>query len=257
MVIRSSQNQRLKTIRRILKSKGDFAALEGPHLLDEALRRGLELDEVWMTPEFLARDEGRALSERLQHPAIEVDHTLLRSLSDADAPQGCLALARLPRRGVEALPRRVDGVYVFAERLQDPGNLGALARSAEAAGAVGLALGPGSAHPNHPRALRASAGSLLRLPVSVQVEPTELAEHLVDLAPRTVALDPHAGEDLYSAALVGALVLFVGSEGSGLSEALRTKADLRIRIPLAAGVESLNATIAAAVVLFEIHRRRG
>jgi TrmH family RNA methyltransferase len=254
VVIRSSQNQKLKTIRRLLKSKGDVAPLEGPHLLDEALRRGVALDEVWMTPEFLARDEGRALHARLGDPAILVETELLRALSDADAPQGSLALARLPRRGVEALPRRVGGIYVYAERLQDPGNLGALARAVEAAGAVGLALGPGSAHPNH---ARAPAGSLLRLPVAVQVEPAGLAAHLADLAPRTIALDPHAGESLYSAALTGALVLLVGTEGAGLSAELLAGADLRLRIPLAAGVESLNATIAAAVVLFEIHRRRG
>jgi len=257
VVIRSSQNQKLKTIRRLLKSKGDVAPLEGPHLLDEALRRGVALDEVWMTPEFLARDEGQALHARLGDPAVLVAPELLRALSDADAPQGSLALARLPRRGVEGLPRRVDGIYVYAERLQDPGNLGALARAVEAAGAVGLALGPGSAHPNHARALRASAGSLLRLPVAVQVQPGELAAHLADLAPRTIALDPHAGESLYSAALTGALVLLVGTEGAGLSAELLAGAELRLRIPLAAGVESLNATIAAAVVLFEIHRRRG
>lgn len=257
MVIRSSQNQKLKTIRQLLKSKGDLAPLEGPHLLDEALRRGVALEDVFMTPEFLARDEGRALHARLSRPAIEVEQSLLRTLTDADSPQGSLALARLPRRGVEALPRRVDGVYVYAERLQDPGNLGALARSIEAAGAAGLALGPGSAHPNHARALRASAGSLLRLPVAVQVEADELSAHLAELAPRTVALDPHAGEALYSAALTGTLVLLLGSEGPGLSDELRAGADLRVRIPLAAGVESLNATIAAAVVLFEIHRRRG
>jgi TrmH family RNA methyltransferase len=257
VVIRSSQNQKLKTIRRSLKSKGDLAPLEGPHLLDEALRRGVALEDVFMTPEFLARDEGRALHARLSRPAIEVDQALLRSLTDADAPQGSLAIARLPRHGVGALPRRTDGIYVYAERLQDPGNVGALARSAEAAGAVGLALGPGSAHPNHPRALRASAGSLLRLPIAVQADAAELFAYLADLAPRSIALDPHTGEELYSAPLTGTLVLLLGSEGPGLSAELLASAELRLRIPLAAGVESLNATIAAAVVLFEIHRRRG
>lgn len=257
MVIRSAQNERWKTTRRLLRSKGEIAALEGPHLLDEALRRGVALESVWMTPEFLARGEGRALAQRLPAAPHPIDGALLRAATDADAPQGVLAVARLPRRGVEALPRRVDGVYVFAERLQDPGNLGALARSAEAAGAVGLALGEGSVSPNHARALRASAGSLLRLPVAQAVTHDHLLAHLAELAPRAVALDPHVETDLYSADLAGALVLVVGAEGAGLSAATRASAALRVRIPLAAGVESLNAAIAAAVVLFEIHRRRG
>jgi TrmH family RNA methyltransferase len=257
VVIRSAQNQRLKILRRLRKSKGDVAFLEGPHLLDEALRRGAELEDVLVTPDFVTRPEGRALLARLPRPPLEVDASLLRSLADADAPQGALAIARLPRRGVEALPRRRDGVYVFAERLQDPGNLGALARAAEAAGAVALALGAGSAHPNHPRALRGSAGSLLRFPTAVDAEPAALLEHLREIAPRTVALDPHAGGDLFAAELTGALVLCVGTEGAGLSRQLLASADVRVRIPLAAPVESLNATIAAAVTLFEIHRRRG
>ena len=99
--------------------------------------------------------------------------------------------------------------------MQDPGNLGALARVAEAAGAAGLALSPGCAHPNHPRALRASAGSLLRLPVAVGAEPDALDAHLASARPRWTALVPRDGEDLYRARLDGTLILAVGAEGPG------------------------------------------
>jgi TrmH family RNA methyltransferase len=140
--------------------------------------------------------------------------------------------------------------------LQDPGNLGALARVAEAAGAAGLALSPGTAHPNHPRALRASAGSLLRLPVAVGCEAAAVDRHLAPLRPRWLALVPREGEDLWRAALDGALVLALGAEGPGLSPALRERADLGLTIPIEPPVESLNATVAAALVLFEVRRRR-
>lgn len=256
-MIQSSQNQIIKDIRRLLKSKGDRAVLEGPHLVEEALKSGLALERVLMTPEFAARREGKALALAMQVEVTLVAAPVLAGLADADSPQGVLALARLERAGVAALPRRVNGVYVFVEGLQDPGNLGALARSAEAAGVTGLALAPGSAHPNHPRALRASAGSLLRLPLAVHAGPEELAAHLNDLRPRWIALDPSGRETLYAADLGGPLVLLLGAEGPGLSAQLLARADQRIRIPLAAPVESLNATVAAAVVLFEIHRRRG
>ncbi|HEX2254080.1 MAG TPA: RNA methyltransferase [Thermoanaerobaculia bacterium] len=246
----------MKDIRRLRRSKGDLALLEGPHLVGEAAAAGVELTELLATPEFLASAEGRALAARLPHPVEPVDADVLASVLDADSPRGVAAVARLPRSGIGTLPRRPGGVYVYAEGLQDPGNLGALARSAEAAGAAGLALAPGSAHPNHPRALRASAGSLLRLPAALGAAPQELAVHLAPLAPRWLALVPRHGESLYGADLSGALILALGAEGPGLSAALEARADLRLTIPVAAPVESLNATVAASLVLFEIRRRR-
>jgi TrmH family RNA methyltransferase len=148
-------------------------------------------------------------------------------------------------------------VYVYAEALQDPGNLGALARVMEAAGAHGLALGPGSAQPNHPRALRGSAGSLLRLPTAVGVLPDALAARLEPCAPRWVALVPRDGDPLFTAELTGTLVLLVGAEGPGLAPELIARAARRITVPIAPPVESLNATVAAAIVLFELRRRAG
>lgn len=255
-MIVSPKNRLLKDIRRLLRSKGERAVLEGPHLIEEALAAGLVLEQVLATPEFAAAAPGAALLERL--PGWQaVDSGVVAALADADTPRGVLAIARVPRAGVEVLPVGPETVVVYAEALQDPGNLGALARVAEAAGASGLALGAGSAHPNHPRALRASAGSLLRLPVALGATADALDAHLRPCAPAWVALDPRDGEDLYAASLAGALILLLGSEGAGLSDALLSRATRRVRVPLAAPVESLNATVAAAVVLFELRRRSG
>ena len=248
-------------MRQVRRCKDDRALLEGPHLVAEALAAGVELDLVLAAPEMLARAEGEHVVAALRqaglaHRLDTVESDLLAAVMDADSPRGIAAVARLPRRGAGALPRRPGGLWVYAEGLQDPGNLGALARSAEAAGAAGLALSPGAVHPNHPRALRASAGSLLRLPVAVGVEAGELDEHLAPLSPRWVALAPRGGENLWQADLDGALVLALGAEGPGLSAALDARAALRLTIPLAPPVESLNATVAASLVLFEVERRR-
>lgn len=259
-MIGSRQNKKLKDIRRLRRSKGDHALLEGPHLVAEALAAGLPLETVLATPGLLASAEGRELLAR--HPEIvplEVAAELLDELTDADSPRGLLAVARLPRPGVDALPVRPGGLYLYLEGLQDPGNLGALARVAEAAGAVGMALAPGTVHPNHPRALRGSAGSLLRIPVATGVDAGALARHLAPAAPRWAALVPRGGVGLYDLpeqAVTGALVLLVGAEGPGLSPTLAARADLGLTIPMAPPVESLNATVAAALVLFEVRRRR-
>lgn len=230
--------------------------LEGPHLVGEAVAAGYDLEAVLATPDWLESPEGRGLARHLPVPPLEVEPQLLEELTDADSPRGILAVARLPRSGVGSLPVREGGVYLFLDGLQDPGNVGALARVAESAGAAGLALSPGTAHPNHPRALRASAGSLLRLPVAVAADAESLDRHLAPVRPRWMALVPRDGEDLWHASLDGALVLAVGAEGPGLSSSLRERADLRLTISIEAPVESLNATVAAALVLFEVRRRR-
>jgi TrmH family RNA methyltransferase len=255
-MIISRQNQRLKDIRRLQRSKGDRALLEGPHLVGEAVALGLELEAVLATPAWLGSPEGSSLVRRLSVAPLEIEPGLLEEVTDADSPRGVLAVARLPRSGVEALPVRDGGVYLYLDGLQDPGNLGALARVAEASGAAGLALSPGTAHPNHPRALRASAGSLLRLPVAMAAAADALDRHLAPVQPRWMALVPRGGVGLWQAPLDGALILAVGAEGPGLSPPLQARADLRLSIPVEPPVESLNATVAAALVLFEVRRRR-
>jgi RNA methyltransferase, TrmH family len=258
-MILSRQNQRLKDIRRLKRRQGELALLEGPHLVGEALAMGLALETVLATPELLASAAGcelaRGLAETGRAP-LEVAPELLAEVTDADSPRGVVAVARLPRPGIAGLPVAEGGVYLYLDGLQDPGNVGALARVAEAAGARGMALGPGTAHPNHPRALRGSAGSLLRMPVAMGVGAEEVVRRLAPVAARWAALVPRGGVGLYEAPLTGTLVLAVGAEGPGLSEAIVERADLRLTIPLAPPVESLNATVAAALVLFEHRRRR-
>ncbi|MEE8522323.1 MAG: RNA methyltransferase [Thermoanaerobaculia bacterium] len=255
-MITSRRNARLKELRRLLRCKGDRAVLEGPHLIAEALATGTELETVLVTPEFGLGAAARKLLPTLPQPPLEVDPGLLDEVTDSDSPRGIVAVARLPRGAAAELPVTAGGIYLYLESLQDPGNLGALARVAEAAGCEAIALGPGSVHPNHPRALRASAGSLLRLPVAVRTSPDELDVRLATVAPTWIALTPHGGRDLYREDFPGTQVIALGSEGAGLSPALSERTDVAVTIPLQPGVESLNVTVAAAVVLFELRRRR-
>ena len=255
-MITSRKNSQWKTIARLRRSKGEGAILEGPHLIAEALAAGLNLSCVLATPDFLASAAGRRLEPRLPVRPLATAPRLLEELADSDSPRGIVAAASLPRPDVAGLPLRAGGIYVYAEGLQDPGNLGALARVAEASGASGLCLSPGTVHPNHPRALRASAGSLLRLPVAVAAAATELGDRLAPLAPRWAALVSRGGQDLFAASLTGCVILALGAEGGGLSAEALATADVELTIPLAPPVESLNVATAAAVALFELRRRR-
>ncbi len=244
-------------MRRLLRCKGDHACIEGPHLITEALAAGLRPETVLATPEFLDQSEGRSLTDELAAEPIVMAPELLESLADADSPRGILAVVQLPRGGAEILPRSTDGIYLYVDALQDPGNLGALARVAEAFGVLGMALAPGTVHPNHPRALRASAGSLLRIPIAVGVGADELDHHLAGERLEWVALVPRGGLELEKASLPSPMVLALGAEGPGLDSGLVARSHHQVTIPVDPPVESLNAAVAASLVLYEIRRRAG
>ena len=231
--------------------------LEGPHLLAAASETGLSLEYVLATIDFLGSKEGARLQEILGETVIEsIADDVLQSISDTDSPRGVLGVASLERGGVEVLPLRPKGVYVYVDCLQDPGNLGALVRSAEAFAVAGVALAPGSVHPNHPRALRASAGSLLRLPVAVGVETRALSHHLEVVTPRWAVLTPRGGRPVAHDPAGNALILAVGAEGPGLSPQVDGLAEVRFTLDIDPCVESLNATVAASIALYELARGR-
>jgi len=250
-MIESRSNETLKAIRRLRRRQGDHALLEGPHLVGAALDAGVDLETVLVTESFESSAAGALLLPRLRRAPRRVAPALLDELADTDSPRGVVALARLPRGGAETLPVRLDGVYVYLDGVQDPGNVGAVARVAEAFGATGLALAPGCAHPNHPRSLRASAGSLLRLCVGIDVTIEGLDRRFAPRRPTWAALAAHGGGGPDSA-LARPLVVALGAEGPGLSPTVLARADRLWTLPLAAPVESLNVAVTAGIVLHSL-----
>jgi TrmH family RNA methyltransferase len=181
---------------------------------------------------------------------------LVASLSETETSQGLLALARRPSFDGEEVLRGTPLVLV-ADGVQNPGNLGGLLRTAEAAGASGAILAGACADPFSWKALRGSMGSAFRLP---HLRGLPIVDALDVLEARGVAVlaTDKAGERRYDEAdLRGPVALVVGSEGAGLPAAVRERAAARLRIPLAGPVESLNVAVAAALVLFEAARQRG
>jgi TrmH family RNA methyltransferase len=264
MVISSRDNERWKAMRRLARSKGkrrsaerDLLLVEGVHLLEAALDAGLEPETVLATPELVAA--APPLLDRLPRAPLLIAPSLLEELADADSPRGLLAAVRLADRGAETLAEVARGgdagPIVLADGIQDPANLGALARTCEAAGAMALITTPGSVGWRHPRSLRASTGSLLRLPVFAGLEPDSVEQALRPFGTSWVALVPRGGEDLFASVLEGRVLVAVGAEGAGLGARVAELAHRRLTVPLAPGVESLNAHVAAAVVLFELRRR--
>ncbi len=271
-MIRSRSNPQVRTIRRLRSAHGrrnaDLLLLEGPHLATAAVEAGLTLRHLLVTPDFQAQR-----SELIDHiedvsgsRAATIDPERLREQADADTPQGIAAIAETPRtwKTARSAAGGLDpGLHLYADGIQDPGNLGAMARSAEAAGAVSLLLSPGTARPSHPRALRASAGSLLRIRLwtDVGVEKLPPDARCLALTPDSVDPESRPSVALFSGKATppdlspaDPLVLAVGSESRGLSPPILTRADLLLSISTVPAVESLNATVAASLALFELRR---
>jgi TrmH family RNA methyltransferase len=259
--LRSRANPLYKRLRALKErgTDGDLCLLEGPKLVLEALGASVVVVEAAASPRAEAAPHGAAALAGLRERGVtarRMTGDLLASLSEAETSQGLLALARRPSFDETRIFQGTPLVLVV-EGVQNPGNLGALLRTAEAAGASGALLTAGSADPFSWKALRGSMGSAFRLPHRAGLSIGE-ALHVLEAHGLAVFATSADGERRYDEAdLRGPAALVVGSEGQGLSPAVRQRARARLRVPLAAPVESLNVGVAAALVLFEAARQRG
>ena len=280
-VITSRENKWLKMFRAALRGTGPAESepigVEGPKLVEDALRSGLQAEAL------LVNEAGEADLERILRAASESEagiprsrvlrttDKLFASVAGTETPQGVAALFRQPEwqfddvvSGVATTDGALRGdaalVMVMAG-VQDPGNIGTIIRSAEAFGATGAVATRGSADPWSPKALRASAGSALRFPVLRGMAIPVLLAQLRVAGVKIVAASSHsaalsAGGSSAATDLREPVAIFIGNEGAGLPREIEHAADARISIPMSAAVESLNAGVAASVVLYEAARQR-
>ena len=225
---------------------------ESFHLLEEALRSDCEIPAVFAAESVRTAVESHVRGlKRLRVTVLPDD--LFRSISATEASQGVMALVRPPQWTVEQLFRG-RCLTVILDGVQDPGNAGSLLRAAEAFGATGVAFLKGTVSPYNPKCLRASAGSVFRIPLVPAIDPQSLLAAAEQRKLDLFALMPKGPRELGEANFTGKCAIIVGSEGRGVSERLRGKA-LDVRIPTA-GVESLNAALAAGIALYVARKQR-
>jgi TrmH family RNA methyltransferase len=244
VAIESASNPLLKEVARSLEERTHFL-LEGEKAILDAVSAGLTLD-------YVLHDEsirpGRLAALTAARPRL-VSRVVLERLAQAATPQHLLAVVR--RRDVpvaEVLDRPGPVIFVFG--IQDPGNLGAIVRVGEAAGSAGVVAAPGSADFFHPRAVRASAGSVLRIPVSGRVSFERFAADAKKAGREVCGAVASAGENPFEVPLSPASVLVIGSEGAGLPAGAYRCLDRKLTIPMKPPVNSLNAAVAAALLLY-------
>jgi TrmH family RNA methyltransferase len=255
-IVQSKQNARVKELRAALlhpeRNPSGPVGLEGLNLLTEALRSPVEIQTV-----FIAQGHEKLLGEFQFSSSTEilaVPFEVLTSAVTTEAPQPIAALLQPRKWGWPDLISTVPRIVVLSG-IQDPGNLGTILRSAEAFGATGAVCLPGTVSPWNPKALRASTGSIFRLPL-ISASESDCIMHLRQAKVRTIAAIVHDAQPLGELDLSGPIALFIGSEGSGLSPDLAAQCDARITIPMPGPTESLNAAVAASILLYEASRQR-
>jgi RNA methyltransferase, TrmH family len=258
--ITSAQNKQVKDLRRAF-SQGELtedghAAIESVRTVEEAIRSGLKFRTVFFSESGKPRAE-RLLSQLGSHvETLLLPDSIFQSAVATESPQGVAALVKIKSHAVEELFRAADPLLMIAAGVQDPGNLGTIVRSAEAFGAAGVVVTEGTVSPLNSKALRASAGSLFRLPV-IHLKTKDLLPILASHGLQLLGTTSHKGVPLSEADFKGAVAICIGNEGAGLPRELLAKIDSNIMIPHSEKVDSLNAGIAASIVLYEAARQRG
>ena len=248
--VESRQNSRIKELRAALVRgvRAPHIAVEGLHLIEEAVKSGLKLHTVFV------RSGNEGLLEHLELGDAEVlivTEDVFLSATTTEHPQGIAALVEAPEFTLQAMLRGTP-LVVIAAGLQDPGNLGTLVRSAEAFGATGMILLPGTVSLSNPKTLRASSGSAFRLPV-IAMPADDAFAALREAGVQIVAAVARDGRE---PDLRQPVALLIGNEGSGLPEEWIAAADARVTIPCPGAVESLNAAVAGSILLYDAMRQR-
>jgi TrmH family RNA methyltransferase len=252
----SPRNPIIKDVRKAIlrgsTTEDGLAVAESFHLLEEALRSDCEIAGVFAAESVRTAVEGHVRGLKSVRVTVLPDD-LFRSIASTEASQGVIALVRPPHWTVEQLFRG-ECLTVILDGLQDPGNAGAILRAAEAFGATGVAFLKGSVNPYNPKCLRGSAGSIFRVPVVAAMDPSLVLAAAEQRKVELYALMPKGARDVSESNFRRRCALVVGSEGHGVSERVGSKA-MPVRIPTA-GVESLNAALAAGIALYVAQRQR-
>ena len=222
--------------------------IEGENLLEEAVKNGAAIKTVLMCRDYRGSLFGT------EDKAFCLSDKLFEQLSQTETTQGIMAVVEKPELSPDRFLDKGGGNFIVLDRLQDPGNIGTILRTADAAGYELAIVMKGTADVFSPKAVRAATGSLFRMPVVFMDSVDELMEFTRAAGKKLVATCFDTDRYYYDENLKGNIALIIGNEGSGISRELIECSDLKIKIPMHGNIESLNASVAAGILMYEAVR---
>lgn len=264
IIINSNENKNFKLCSQLAQKKYrdklGLYLIEGPNLIEEAIKSDADIKLIVFNEKILI--DGKTLQNAEIYQGAEViglSEKLFEKLAQTETSQGVIGVIKKSSETQEAIEKRVlakSTNVVILDRLQDPGNIGTIIRTAEAVGYKGVVVLKGTADIYSPKVIRAAAGSVFRMPVLFYESPAQMMERLKKYDKKIVSTCFDTENNYYDIDLRKNIGLVIGNEGNGISSELIEGADIKIKIPMAGTVESLNAAVAAGIVMFEAIREQ-
>ena len=260
--ITSAQNEAVKHLVRLRdrrhRDREGVTLLEGYRELTRAQEYGMTLTECFFSPEFFLGVNEMPFLEKLAAGGVPVRRLapqLLEKVAYRDRPEGLLAIAKMRRHTLADLPFRADGLYLVAETIEKPGNLGSMLRSADAVGATGVIVCERGTDIYNPNVIRASTGALFSMPLA-EGSNEEVYEWLHRRGIGILAATPHTDKRYTDTDMTRGVAIVVGAEQTGLTDFWLSRADLPVVIPMLGKIDSLNVAAATTILLYEAVRQR-
>ncbi|MEK6657168.1 MAG: RNA methyltransferase [Nitrospirota bacterium] len=260
--ITSKLNPLVKSVH-LLKSKraaeSDLFICEGIKLVEEAVNSGSLIRYVFISDKFCKSKTNGPFIKKIKGLGLDVIHTadsIVDYLSDVVTHQGIIAVVKKGFYQDDKLFDGANGIILLLYKLQDPGNLGTIIRVAEAGGVKGIIITDGTVDPYNPKTVRATMGSIFRMPIAKIDDASNFIKKVKDLDYKSIGFFPKAKEEYFNADLTGPIILTFGHEAAGLPVEIGRLMDMQLKIPMSGDVESLNVAVSAAVVIYESMRQR-
>ena len=258
-ILTSAQNPKIKELTRLKERRERDATglflIEGYREIQRAALGGIEFDSLFICKELFLGSNEPQLIEEVATTTFALPPHLFEKISYRDRPDGLIAIARQMKKKLSDLPLKKSPLYIVAEAIEKPGNLGTILRSADGVGADGVIVCDRCTDIYNPNVVRASVGTLFTLPV-VEAEGSETLQWLKQRNIQIVAATPSAELEYTAADLVGPIAIAVGTEQLGLSKKWLDLADISVRIPMLGTADSLNVATATTLILYEVLRQR-
>jgi TrmH family RNA methyltransferase len=258
LVIESAQNPQVKLLQSLATAKGrqehGLFLVEGAHAVAELIATGWTPEIGCVCPALLANEDLAMRLEATSRTFLEMSERAFKAISDTVTPQGVAAAVRVPRGRVRDLPPGA-GVFLVVHEGRDPGNMGTMIRTADAAGAAGVIAVDDCVDFFSPKVVRATAGSLFHVGLAACTS-AEFLTWAAETGTALLATHLHARQTPAEVTFPERVALLIGSEAHGLPEALLTASDIQVTIPMPGRAESLNAAVAAGILLYETIRQR-
>lgn len=252
-LIQSKENPLIKEIKKLKEKKyrdeKEKFFIEGYRFVEEAIKSGAKIEKLLISQRHLEKYESIFLGVE-EISVYTIKDNLFDEICDTETPQGIAAVVH--KKSYKDITE--EGVFVLVDRIQDPGNLGTIIRTAHAAGARGIIYTSGTVDPYNEKTLRSTMGSIFYIPIIEDKSLVKIAD-MRAAGYKLVASSLEAKENFFDISYGARVIIAVGNEGKGISDEVYNLSDIKVIIPMPGGAESLNASVAASIMIYEVLRQ--